>query len=303
MTVKALKRQLMAAIAMIMVSLIALSSSTYAWFTMNKTVTASGLNITARTEGGILIKEEGSSEDGQESVKFTTAASNAAIKLLPTSTADLSTWVHAAALTSEAHDADVNTYTILNLSQNRAAGYVGYGSVTDSNSILNYYYAYDVFKITRDNNSKSFTDLYVSECTVKKVDATTGEVVAGNLTALSNSLRVAVKCGSTVKIFAPLATEARAYTVITNIVDNGEGSVTRTSKDVTAIPSANSATQPLLISQTKLYDGEVESLNGVDVEVYVYFEGEDKDHATKNIGVLDNVSVSLKFSCSAVTPN
>ena len=56
MTVKALKRQLMAAIAMIMVSLVALSSSTYAWFTMNKTVTATGLTVKARTEGGILIK-------------------------------------------------------------------------------------------------------------------------------------------------------------------------------------------------------------------------------------------------------
>ena len=50
MTVKALKKQLMAAIAMVVVSAIALSSSTYAWFASSSQVTAKGMQVTAKAE-------------------------------------------------------------------------------------------------------------------------------------------------------------------------------------------------------------------------------------------------------------
>ena len=54
MNSKAIKRQLLAAIAMVLVAAIALGSSTFAWFASNDTVTASGMNITAVTEGANL---------------------------------------------------------------------------------------------------------------------------------------------------------------------------------------------------------------------------------------------------------
>ncbi len=55
MTVKALKKQLMAAIAMVVVSAIALSSSTYAWFASNNVVTATNMQVTAKTSGSLVI--------------------------------------------------------------------------------------------------------------------------------------------------------------------------------------------------------------------------------------------------------
>lgn len=67
MTVKALKKQLMAAIAMVVVSAIALSSSTYAWFANNAQVSATGLAINAQAEGTMLIiaaTEDGLSSKG-----------------------------------------------------------------------------------------------------------------------------------------------------------------------------------------------------------------------------------------------
>lgn len=54
-SVKALKKQLAAAIAMVMVSAIALSSSTYAWFASNRVVTATDMKVTATTSGSLVI--------------------------------------------------------------------------------------------------------------------------------------------------------------------------------------------------------------------------------------------------------
>lgn len=55
MTVKALKKQLMAAIAMVVVAAVALSSSTYAWFASNNEVEATGLNVTAQSDAPNLV--------------------------------------------------------------------------------------------------------------------------------------------------------------------------------------------------------------------------------------------------------
>lgn len=62
MTVKSLRRQLMAAIAMVVVSAVALSSSTYAWFANNNTVTATGMSVNAVAEDSLLIKGKNDSE-------------------------------------------------------------------------------------------------------------------------------------------------------------------------------------------------------------------------------------------------
>lgn len=54
MNSKAIKRQLLAAIAMVLVAAVALGSSTYAWFANNNKVEAKGMQITAVTEGANL---------------------------------------------------------------------------------------------------------------------------------------------------------------------------------------------------------------------------------------------------------
>lgn len=55
MNSKAIKRQLLAAVAMVIVAAIALSSSTYAWFVNNTKVTASSVTVTARAANNLLI--------------------------------------------------------------------------------------------------------------------------------------------------------------------------------------------------------------------------------------------------------
>ena len=56
MSTKALKQQLIAAIAMVLVAAIALASSTYAWFVNNAQVTATDVKVTATTAYSLMIK-------------------------------------------------------------------------------------------------------------------------------------------------------------------------------------------------------------------------------------------------------
>lgn len=63
MNSNAIKRQLLAAIAMVLVAAIALGSSTYAWFAANTSVTATGANVTAETPTTILISKTSATEE------------------------------------------------------------------------------------------------------------------------------------------------------------------------------------------------------------------------------------------------
>ena len=55
MSIKKLRNQLFAAIAMVLVAAIALGSSTYAWFVSNNTVTATTTNISAQSNSAYLV--------------------------------------------------------------------------------------------------------------------------------------------------------------------------------------------------------------------------------------------------------
>lgn len=57
MTVKSLRKQLAAAIAMTLVATVALGSSTYAWFVSNTTVKAQTVSLTAKTTYALLISQ------------------------------------------------------------------------------------------------------------------------------------------------------------------------------------------------------------------------------------------------------
>lgn len=55
MSTKALKSQLLAAVAMVLVASIALGSSTFAWFAVNSKVTATGMEVTTKVSNNLLI--------------------------------------------------------------------------------------------------------------------------------------------------------------------------------------------------------------------------------------------------------
>ena len=70
-TVKALKKQLVAAIAMVLVAAVALGSSTYAWFVSNNSVTATTSTISAQSNAPFLkIDKEEITENSGTSIDF-----------------------------------------------------------------------------------------------------------------------------------------------------------------------------------------------------------------------------------------
>lgn len=73
-SIKALKKQLVAAIAMVLVAAIALGSATYAWFVSNNSVTAKTASISAQSNAPFLmIDKEAVSASSSTSIEFTEA--------------------------------------------------------------------------------------------------------------------------------------------------------------------------------------------------------------------------------------
>lgn len=68
-SVKSLQKQLIAAVAMVLVAMIALGSSTYAWFAKNTEVTATGLAIEAKADNVfLLINNTGTAATGDPTI-------------------------------------------------------------------------------------------------------------------------------------------------------------------------------------------------------------------------------------------
>ena len=63
-TVSGLKKQLAAAIAMVLVAAISLGTSTYAWFVNNTKVTAESVNVTAKAANTLLISHDNDNKWG-----------------------------------------------------------------------------------------------------------------------------------------------------------------------------------------------------------------------------------------------
>lgn len=105
---KMLKRQLVAAICMVLVAAIALASSTYAWFVTNHTVTADTSSVAAQTNGFILQIVGGTTVDhsnGGTSI----SVSQEGHEIAPASTDDLKNWY---VLNSINSDMKANSYVI-----------------------------------------------------------------------------------------------------------------------------------------------------------------------------------------------
>ena len=105
---KKLKRELIGAAVSVMISAVALSSATYAWYVSNHTVQATTTTISATTNGFILqiAKAEDGARHGGEQMSL--AASNVGGKITPSSTNDLKDWYICQGWGS---DGRVTTYT------------------------------------------------------------------------------------------------------------------------------------------------------------------------------------------------
>ena len=266
-------KKLIPALSLLLVTAILMASSTYAWFTMNTAVTASGLSVKA-TAGGNLLIYSGDSPAVANFMpswdfKMGTEGGPEIKEMAPTSTADLSTWYKATAA-----------------AVNASAKTGDYGEDTDTNHLTQKFYLY----AGEDMN------VYVSALTINKE-------LTNN--PLWNSLRLGIKIGSNFCIYAlsaktadgspynaPTGTDATAVAVAkvsetaTKTVLNGEDG---TGKVFHSITTDSTATD-------KDYTcGSIEAEKITEAYAYIWFEGEDGACFTQNF---DASTLNISFTIS-----
>lgn len=293
-SINSLKKQLVAAVAMVVVAAVALGSSTYAWFAANNRVTATGMEVTAATEGGIEIAYGKSTDASGDWGTTASAKMTSATVLLPTSTDTTATdhWYHASAKVGSASAAKVDTYTTLTLNVGQEDQNIA-GSTTEKQDASQYYDAVGNQYFLLKNfviRSTATGDNLAKGLKVEKVS------VAGSSKSMSNALRVAVKVADKTLFYAPVSGSTTSYAVYNGYTGEGDsavatkaGDVVLTSKDTpTLIGASNDTTIPAKGSSTN---------GGVDVQVFIYFEGEDTNLYSEAFAT-EGLKVSVEFSAT-----
>lgn len=269
MNSKAIRKQLLAAVAMVLVAAVALGSSTYAWFVASGTVTATGMNVTAQSEGGLAI-----SFGGQAWGTSASAGMEPAKALYPASTKDLADWYHATA-------ADMNASAALEGTRTKITNTV-FGGPASAFSPNNYV-VMKPFLIKSTAKGKESKGLYVDAITVP-----------ANLT-MSTALRVGVRykpaSGDAVtKIYGPVVLDggqiaANKATDNYMVYNENGGELTAVTLDATGQAGST------LIGNTIPISAETP----IEVQIFIWFEGEDLNLKSSNFNTED-LAVTVKFS-------
>lgn len=116
--------KLIPAICMLMIAAVLVSTATYAWFSMNSQVTATGMQVQAVTEGSLYISKAETKPNYQNiilsTVELPTLVNNKAPELMPTSTINVEDWYTVGAANANAYGKSADAFTKV------AAGGAGY---------------------------------------------------------------------------------------------------------------------------------------------------------------------------------
>ena len=318
------KKKLISAIAMLTVSAVTLSTATYAWFTMNKEVSVTGMQVKAHAEEGLLINEVKAAADDNWDELATGGGDYTAV-LRPASTYNLTDWWHAnSKIFSDEAGLDNLSGTVnvdnsgnkyVSVSENatgvydetvvyaegsnetnkatggrRAETHVFYKDASFGDNGSGTYQAGEGFYVryTYYLKSSGDSDLDISnlQVRVKATKNTTGDNASGSSPALDPCLRVGVTMNTDVNssdvagtlIFAPITHGEESYNV-TTAADGGS------TASVTAIPATTgsfSEYTKLNNTNTTITIPNVTS-DGIPVQVYVWFEGEDEACKSQNL--------------------
>ncbi len=276
-------KKLIPALALLIISAVVMSTASYAWFSMNTQVTATGMQVKAQVEGGIVISNSTKSTWTAETYAQVSTSS-----LLPTSNAKApnGNWYHNKS--TNANDAaagqDSGTYEtlspILLSSTTEGVGYIdangdsAYTAGTDSA-----YYLMNRFFIKSSGDIITNTTLYINQVTVSSSVPTL---------EIDNALRVCVVVDGTPYLFAPVTVNAGPTLTYR---------VAGSTADTTALAGTtkNTATGVTTIKNT---DDEA-----VPVQIYIYFEGEDANCKSTNISgiIVDTITVSVQFGTTTIS--
>lgn len=264
-SIKTLKKQLVAAIAMVLVAAIALGSATYAWFVSNNSVEATVSTISARSNApflkitsgtGTIDKNTGTTysynvggDDAQDDKALFPA------QVTAWTSTDI-TWQSAYASAKGAATENAGTrFTVKETDEDK-------------------YYLLEEFKIGTDGTTEgTFVNLRVADNGVTLVNTASSQ--------LDSALRLLVVCGENAVIL------------------DGTGAVVTTA--VGATPNTISGVKDAADATLADSIGKGESVN---VKVYVYYDGADAKVYTDNLENLKSIAATITFTAddAAATP-
>ena len=266
METKALKRQMGAAIAMVLVAAIALAASTYAWFVSNNQVKATTASVSAQSNSPFLkidTTKNGILEDSPTAISFNTESKN----LYP---AQVVNGADNAPLFQSAYASAAGSATMLENSR---------FDVGDASTAATGEYAYgETFKIgTSDAKAGSFKDLKVASVALSD---------PGNMSSddgLKNAISVLVVCGNKWGVYKVSGSGA--------LVDKYADGKTSAARNVTA--ETNALADTVSAGADK----------AVTVSIYVFYDGSAEKVYTDNMNNLKNCGITVTFSATPVSPD
>lgn len=279
-------KKLIPALCMLLVAACLMGTSTYAWFAANLEVTASGMSVKAVSDGGLAIgiytafnqaPEDGAFK-GAESVTNGWSNSGAtAATVKPTSfTGAVSGSNYAAGnwVTSTANNPGL------------AASNGTYVTAIDNDTTWGATTGAEIFQHTKWQ-VKSLVEGKTYELKISGITVSGGTTTAGAAKNLEKSLRVLVKYDGKFFKFAPNCTPAE---VAAAKFYSGTGTTLSDETNLVAGLKADGTAATISVVLGNI------STTAQDVEVFIYYEGEDANCKSANAIDIKTLSVAITYA-------
>lgn len=286
MNSKAIKRQLLAAIAMVLVAASALGSSTYAWFVASGSVTAKDMKVNVQSSGGLVISRAGD----QDAWGVTASGEmDAYTALTPVSTSDMTDWSTAQAKFANSYEFDKTTI------KNVKNDVLPSGTYSD-----NTYAVMRAFKIRSAAPGQLCQGLYVD-----KIEVTGGK------NTLDTSLRVGFRyryASGTGEYGEFSSFITGPVTVSSDAGQSAENKPTATYKFYSTSTTDETEAKDVTLTATgktaRIVPAETEVTNGTDkpvyVEIFIWFEGQDHNLFSDNVKAIDKMDITVTFASDSM---
>lgn len=223
-------RKLIPALCMLLVSALFVGTSTYAWFSMNTTVTATDMKVTAKSDSIYLLisKDKSSAADIQGQQQTTVAINNAKTELMPSALATKATKDGVKVNSINDYSAHSNWYTAY--AQNEAASTVKMDTeknlategLTFTDYVQTYTYSFTLAKGSNEAQNLTATSCKMTPGTDKGTNVITPVrvlLVCGDNVVEFDSTGALVD--GTNNVLASSVTDATAVTVTAYVYYNG----------------------------------------------------------------------------------
>lgn len=263
-------KKLIPAAGMLLLSTAMLATSTYAWFSMNKTVTATGMQITAKSDSTYLLINTGDNDSASEiqaagtiTIPLTVSAEDSVV--LPSSPALTATEV--GYLTTSGKTVDGDTITTAGVLVDNAA---------KTAAVTNWFTA----------NALAVTAATIDTTTAKQLVDFDGYVI-------HKTCYITVAAGSN---------NANNLSVTGTFTQKASGADISACKAVVttddggfAVLTSTNATADISGTNTAITDATVRT-----VDIYIYYDGDETPVYTNNMANLKGANIEFAFSADPV---